>query len=81
MSESSTRVAYNGSNVINVETATSITGSSDDHSSSYSLKRFLAEPSHTMGYAPVQTRAEAEKRTLEELRKFETKFSSNSNAV
>ncbi|KAM6476902.1 hypothetical protein HDV62DRAFT_395598 [Trichoderma sp. SZMC 28011] len=77
MPELSTSIACNGSNAVEAETATSITGLPNDHSCSYSLNRFLTEPSHTPGYAPAQTPDEARKRMLEELRTFETKFLSN----
>ncbi|KAK0757011.1 hypothetical protein N5P37_010537 [Trichoderma harzianum] len=52
----------------------------DDHDPSYSINRFLSEPNYTLGYGPAQSPAEAEKRAFEQLRKFETKFSSNSDA-
>lgn len=64
----------------NVEagTTTSSTRSNDDHGLSYNLDRFLSEPNHTPGYGPAQSSTQTEKRMSEELRKFETKFSSSS---
>ncbi|QYT03801.1 hypothetical protein H0G86_010749 [Trichoderma simmonsii] len=79
MPDSSARIAHNATNVsIGVRATTDATHSVHDHDHSYSLNRFLSEPTHTTGYGQEQSPAEAETRMLEELRKFEMKFSSSS---
>ncbi|PKK42491.1 hypothetical protein CI102_13627 [Trichoderma harzianum] len=62
---------------IEVGATTNAAHSVDDHGHSYSLNRFLSEPTHTVSYGQKQNSAEAENRMLEELRKFEMKFSSS----
>lgn len=75
MSEADHKVVIYSS--IKAEATAITTRSLDDRDSTYSLNRFLSEPTHASGYRPAQSPAEAQKRMHEELRKFETKFSSS----
>ncbi|KAL7906957.1 hypothetical protein GGI35DRAFT_482328 [Trichoderma velutinum] len=77
----STCVVQNGSNAsIEAGANASTTRSTDDADPSYSLARYLSDTSHhPPGHRPAQATTESETRMLEELRKFEAKFSLNND--
>ncbi|UKZ81893.1 hypothetical protein TrVFT333_009669 [Trichoderma virens FT-333] len=81
MPDSSSCVAYNGSNVSNNEstTATSNTRSADKYNRSYSLNRYLADQNHPPGQS-AQNPSERKQRMQEQLHSFQTKFSPSGEA-
>ncbi|KAK4077054.1 uncharacterized protein Triagg1_4021 [Trichoderma aggressivum f. europaeum] len=82
MPDQSTCAVHNGGSAIEAEVIVSTNISTDDVDPSYSLTRYLSDTSHhPPGYRLAQaTTTESEPRVLEELRKFEAKFSLNGDA-